>query len=126
MPGMLPACRGHNRPLLITAKILMNTRIAVDMDEVLADTLGKLLAVYNRDHGTALTKESLTGRSLEAAVPAKHVAAIHGYLSDRAFFRDIPVMPDSQTVLHALTQRHEIFVASAAMEYPTCFDAKYE
>ena len=31
-------------------------RIAVDMDEVLADALSEHLTRYNRDHGEAITK----------------------------------------------------------------------
>ena len=35
-------------------------------------------------------------------------------------------MPGRQEVVATLTQRHEFFVTTAAMDYPTSFTAKYE
>ena len=34
-------------------------------------------------------------------------------------------MPESQRVLKALQQKYEVFIATAAMEVPTSFAAKY-
>src|SRR5428012_18965 len=45
-------------------------RIAVDMDEVLADALSEHLARYNRDHGEAITKDQLEGKWLWDIVSA--------------------------------------------------------
>jgi len=47
--------------LLITLSP-MSTRIAIDTDEVLADTLFKHLAVYNLEHCDTLTKQDLEGK----------------------------------------------------------------
>ena len=35
-------------------------------------------------------------------------------------------MAGSQEVLRELVERHEVFITTAAMEYPTSFTAKYE
>ena len=40
----------------------MSLRIAIDMDEVLADTLAKHLAIYNLEHGDSLTQHDLEER----------------------------------------------------------------
>jgi 5'(3')-deoxyribonucleotidase len=40
----------------------MRLRIAIDIDEVLADTLAKHLAIYNLEHGDSLTKHDLEER----------------------------------------------------------------
>jgi 5'(3')-deoxyribonucleotidase len=37
----------------------------------------------------------------------------------------LTVMPDSQRVIHRLQQSYEVFIATAAMEVPTSFQAKY-
>ena len=44
-------------------------RIAVDMDEVLADALGKQLRAYNEHFGAQVTSESLHGLELADIVP---------------------------------------------------------
>jgi 5'(3')-deoxyribonucleotidase len=49
----------------------MNTRIAIDMDEVLADTLSRHLAMYNREHSDTLTKQDLGGKFIYEAVRAE-------------------------------------------------------
>ena len=41
------------------------------------------------------------------------------------FFADLDVMPDAQRVLAEMQRRYEIFIASAAMEVPNSFNAKY-
>jgi 5'(3')-deoxyribonucleotidase len=41
----------------------MSTQIAIDMDEVLADTLSKHLATYNLEHGDTLTSKILKENS---------------------------------------------------------------
>ncbi|MEF3306338.1 5' nucleotidase, NT5C type [Paenibacillus sp. GYB003] len=99
-------------------------RIAIDMDEVMADTLGKMIECYNRDYGDTITPERLHGKKL------RHVAKcgdeVSRYFDDPLFMRDLKVMPDSQDVIRELQTRYEIFVASAAMEVPASFTAKYE
>ena len=104
----------------------MKPRIATDMDEVLADTLTKQLEGYNRHHGEALSRAELVGRKLYEAVRSEHREWVRDYPRAKDFFRDIPVMAGSQEVLHALCERYEVFVTTAAMEYPTSFRAKYE
>lgn len=100
-------------------------RIAVDMDEVLADALGEHLARYNRDHGEAITKDQLEGKWLWEIVSADRHARLEGYLRSEDFFEDLPVLKDSQEVLAKLSQHYEIFIATAAMEFPNSFGPKY-
>ena len=47
------------------------------------------------------------------------------YLHSEDFFDVLDVMPDAQRVLRRLQQQFEVFIASAAMEVPTSFNAKY-
>ena len=104
----------------------MKLRIAIDMDEVLADTLAKELTLYNRDHGTNVSKEDLAGFSLYEKVREDHRETVQGYPNTKDFFRDIPVMAGSREVLPELVKRHEVFITTAAMDHPTSFTAKYE
>ncbi len=103
--------------------------IAVDMDEVIADALGEHLLRYNRDfahEGTpALTTRDLRGKWMWDVVPAHRLATVQSYIESEDFFAVLPVMPDAQRVLERLQSRYEIFIATAAMEVPTSFNAKY-
>src|ERR1700761_3845576 len=100
-------------------------RIAVDMDEVLADALSEHLARYNRDHGEAITKGELDGKWLWDVVSVDRHARLEGYLRSEDFFEDLPVVEDSQEVLAKLNRHYEIFIATAAMEFPNSFGPKY-
>lgn len=100
-------------------------RIAIDMDEVLADTLAEHIARYNRDHGEAITKADLGGKWLWDIVSIDRHDRLEGYLRSEDFFEDLPVMPDSPHVLRAMAERYEIYIATSAMEFPNSFGPKY-
>jgi len=100
-------------------------RICVDMDEVLADALGKLIRLYNAEFSENLTMQDLWGHWMVDAVPPSRQDRLSAYLQEPDFFDDLDVMPDSQRVLERLSRRHEIFVATAAMEFPNSFGPKF-
>ena len=100
-------------------------RIAIDMDEVLADTLAEHIARYNHDHDEAVTKADLEGKWLWEIVSADRQERLEGYLRSEDFFEDLEVMADSQRVVKALAQRYEVFIATAAMEFPNSFGPKF-
>ena len=99
-------------------------RIAIDMDEVMADALAEHLRRYNAAYGTSLTPADVRGRHLEDCIPPAHRAAAEAML-DASFFEDLEVLPECQAVVRELAERYEVFVASAAMDVPCSFDAKY-
>ena len=101
-------------------------RIAIDMDEVIADTLEKFLNVCNTELALNLTKSDLTGRNLWDVIGKEHFPTLKGFVSEQDFFADLDVMPDSQDVIRRLMERYEVFISSAAMEVPTSFAAKFD
>jgi 5'(3')-deoxyribonucleotidase len=100
-------------------------RIAIDMDEVMADALGEHLRRYNTLYGASLTAADLQGLHLEDYVPAAHREAAEAMI-DASFFAGLAVLPDCQTVVQELAERYEVFIVSAAMDVPCSFDAKYQ
>ena len=96
------------------------------MDEVLADTASHQLMWYERDFGAGPTREELHGLHLSAVVPEAHRPRVREHLSHPAFFRDIPLMPGAVEAVVALSERYEVFVASAAMEHPVSFAPKFD
>ncbi|MFF2479746.1 5'-3'-deoxyribonucleotidase [Paenibacillus sp. NPDC058071] len=100
-------------------------RIAIDMDEVIANTAISLLKLFNQQYGQDVTEEELEGKSLIQARP--HFRnEIKSFYTSETFFRGLDVISDSQTVILELQERYEIFIATAAMEVPASFKAKYE
>ena len=100
-------------------------RIAVDMDEVMADALGEHLLRYNQHFGEQITTEDLQGKWLWEVVSSDRHAVLEAYLRSEDFFDVLAVMPESQRVLQRLQMNYEVFIATAAMEVPTSFQPKY-
>ncbi|WP_201715622.1 5' nucleotidase, NT5C type [Rossellomorea arthrocnemi] len=100
-------------------------RIAIDMDEVMADLHKKHLDLFNKNYNETLTADDLVGTRLWKIRP--HAADdILAYVDDPTFFRDLEVMEGSQEVIKELSESYEVYITTAAMEHPTSFTAKYE
>ncbi len=95
------------------------------MDEVIADAVAEHLARYNRDFSDNITVADLEGKWIWDVVQSDRHNALEAYLRSDDFFGVLDVMPDSQRVLEALQGKYEVFIATAAMEVPTSFTAKY-
>ncbi|GGD25475.1 5' nucleotidase, NT5C type [Pontibacillus salipaludis] len=100
-------------------------RIAVDMDDVIADPLSKHIEVFNERFNEDISIQDLQGKYLTEIRPNLQVE-IMNILSEPNFFCDLEVMEDSQEVLKELSQFYEIFIVTAAMEIPTSFTSKYK
>lgn len=100
--------------------------IAIDMDEVLADTAPKLKAWYEKDQGIRLDEKDLAGVDLHEAVIREHAHLFHQYANTPGFFRDLAVMPGADAVLHELNKRYRVFIVSAAMEFPNSLKDKFD
>lgn len=100
-------------------------RVAIDMDEVIADSIGKHLRAYNDTFDEQLSRADLAGCGIEGAVPDGRVAAVNALLEAPGFFRDFEVVPGSCEAIRVLSERYEVFIASAAMEVPSSFADKY-
>ncbi len=101
-------------------------RICVDMDEVMADAVAEHLRRYNQEFNEDLTVADIQGKWLWDVVEPERHAALEGYLRSADFFAALEVMPDAQRVLRALQSQYDVFIATAAMEVPSSFFAKYE
>ncbi len=101
-------------------------RIAVDMDEVIADAFGKHLHHYNRGAGSSLTPELVTEKGLGALIPVEQREEFSSIPHSEGFFADIQLIPGSREALLELSRKHDIFITSAAMEVPNSFADKFE
>ena len=100
----------------------MRKSIAIDMDGVLADVETHFLSWYKRDFNIAMTKEDLQGKSEEEAFPEKGI--IKNFASSSGFFLTVPVMPGAIKAVKRLNEKYDVYVVSAAMEFPQSLSEK--
>lgn len=103
----------------------MMKRIAVDMDEVLADFTQQVLDVLNKKTGNTYTKADLVKQSIEELYP-NELKYLTEQIHTDYFFREMQVIQGSQEVLRRLSIHYEIMIATAAMEVPKSFTAKFD
>ena len=72
----------------------IKARIAVDMDEVMADSIARFQEWYGHDFQLELTLEALHGKEPADAVAPEHQAALRAYPNRPGFFKDLPIMAD--------------------------------
>ena len=99
-------------------------RIAVDMDEVLTDTLGKQLRLYNQRYGTSASHSDLYGNNLVDITPEPHKEWLRSMLHDPGFFADLDPLPGALEGMERLCAQHDVFIASAATQFPNSFNEK--
>ena len=98
-------------------------RILIDMDHVMADITGQYIKWYQQATGVEMTRDDLLGKPEDLAFPQPGL--IRNFLYSPGFFACAPVIPGSQSVIRELNQVYDIFIVSAAMEFPQSLAEKY-
>lgn len=98
-------------------------RIALDMDEVIADVMPKFLDIYEEEFGKRLQKEDYWGKKIYDIEGASH---LRHKLHDPGFFADLPLIPGSQEGVQRLMENYEVFITTAASEFKYSLYDKYE
>jgi 5'-nucleotidase len=102
-------------------------RVIIDMDEVIADTTLGMANWYRQQFGGEIDLEKVReGGSLVKGFPDEHQAIVRQQLYEPGFFRGLPPMKDSIDVLARLNKKYEIYIVSAAMEFPNSLREKYD
>lgn len=102
------------------------TTLAIDMDEVLADVAKKMKKLYEQRFKTMWTAEDVKGKDFRDIIPKEHLTAYMQFLNTPGFFRDLELMQDADRVLKELNQKYELYLVSAAMEFPHSLKDKYD
>lgn len=95
------------------------TRIAIDMDGVLADVYSQFIKLHAEEFNQVLSLAEMEGRTEEEAFPN-----LRTYVHAPHFFRDAPVVAGSQHVLQQLNEKYEVFIVSSATEFPNSLTEK--
>ncbi|MEM9680945.1 MAG: 5'(3')-deoxyribonucleotidase [Bacteroidota bacterium] len=98
--------------------------IFVDMDDVLADTYGKHIELYNEEFQEQLTLAHFQSGEVWQNVPEVRQASIYKHLHVPGFFRTLEPIKDSQAIMEKLCDKHDVYIASAATEFPNSLHEK--
>jgi 5'-nucleotidase len=96
-------------------------RLAVDMDGVLADVYEQFFLYDEKDFGQRRALDAVIGVEERRAFPH-----INEYVYTKGFFRTAPVVKDSVEILARLNKNYELFIVSAAMEFPQSLPEKLD
>ena len=100
--------------------------LAIDMDEVLADTLGWQIRLYNERFDAHVKPEDLDGVDLIDIVPNAHKPWAADIFNEPGFFANIRPMRGALEVMERLCAQHRVYIASAATEFPGSFREKMD
>lgn len=100
-------------------------RIAIDMDEVMSHFSKKCLDMFNEEFSTNYTSLDLEGKKL-ARLDTRFVDKVNDYIAHESFFLDLEVIKDSQEVIQKLSEHYDIYIVTAAMEFPASLAPKYQ
>jgi len=101
-------------------------RIIIDMDEVIADPMEEMIGWYKKQYGQDVDWDKMLVGSWLKGFPEEHQGLVMERLKGPGFFRHLPVMEDAVEVLRELNERYEVFIVSAAMEFPNSLKDKYD
>ena len=104
---------------------LYKMKIAIDMDEVLADPIKKFIQLYNRDYGIPLDLKIEPGNEMFQHVPEHINTKWFDYINEKGFFRDLDLIEGSVEAVKKLHEKYEVYIVSAAMEFPNSLEDKY-
>lgn len=110
----------------LALRIFEDMRIAIDMDEVLADPIHKFIQLYNRDHQVPLDLVTKPGTEIFQNVPDEVNDKWFDYINEKGFFRDLPVIDGAVEAVKKLQQRYEVYIVSAAMEFRNSLEDKLD
>lgn len=100
--------------------------IIIDMDDVLADASARILEIFNELNETSVDKNFFNERDFYEFINSNGHKPYRPQLFEPGFFGNLKVMPDAQEVVKELSEKHNVYVVSAATEFPNSLREKYD
>jgi 5'(3')-deoxyribonucleotidase len=98
----------------------MKKKLIVDMDGVLADVYHQFIMFQQYETQTIINPDTLKGKpEYEAFKNGRR------YVNLKGFFRSAPLIPGCVEVMKQLNEKYDVFIVSAAMEFPNSLPEKY-
>ncbi len=96
--------------------------IAIDMDGVIADTVALFIDWYNKEFAAELKRDAFYNKPESEGLPN---GAVRKYVYTPGFFRSVPVMDGAREAVLHLMQKFDVYIVSAAMEFPQSLVEKH-
>ncbi|HTE32830.1 MAG TPA: hypothetical protein VK666_20755 [Chryseolinea sp.] len=98
-------------------------RLIIDMDDVIADATGQFINYYEKEFGIRVLRESLNHHDEGRGFPG-NFDVIKQFPYRESFFLTMAPHLDSQEVIRELNKKYDLFIVSAAMEFPQSLPEK--
>jgi 5'-nucleotidase len=95
------------------------------MDDVMADATGQFIDWYEMEFGVRVERAVLNGKEEGEGFPDNH-HILRQFPYRKNFFRTMRMNDHSQEVVSELNKKYELFIVSAAMEFPQSLPEKLE
>ena len=93
------------------------------MDDVIVDATGQFIHYYEQEFGVRIERSVLNGKEEGEGFPDNH-SVLRQFPYRVNFFRTMKPNDHSQEVLEKLNRKYELFIVSAAMEFPQSLTEK--
>lgn len=103
---------------------MQKQRVAIDMDDVMAEASTKFLKNYNQIYNGQLTAADFKGKYWLDVVSVDEMKVLMELVYEPGYFLDFPVMANAVEVIKDLNEKYEVFVVSAATEFPNSLQEK--
>jgi len=100
--------------------------IFVDMDDVLADTYGKHLDWYNLDFNQNLNLADISTGEVWHNIPEVHRESVRNHARTEGFFLELEPLEDSVEIMKELYKKYDVYIATAATQFPNSLKEKSE
>lgn len=98
-------------------------RLIIDMDDVIADATGQFIDYYEKEFGVRIERSVLNGKEEGEGFPDNH-SVLRQFPYRVNFFRTMKPNENSHEILEKLNRKYEVFIVSAAMEFPQSLSEK--
>ena len=104
----------------------MRKSIAIDMDQVITNMYKKMAVSYNELFDANMTEEEFLNAPRDS-ITREQFKLLMGKINEPDYYRDMELMdPDAVEVIRELNEHFDVYIATAAMEVPGSFNAKYD
>lgn len=94
------------------------------MDDVMAETGLKILKTYNELFKTDHNPADFTGKPFDSIFDVHKYGVVREEIRKPGFFADLEVKPDAPQVIEALNAVYDVYIVSAATEFPLSLSEK--
>lgn len=99
-------------------------RVIIDMDNVMAEVNPQYKAFMKSQKNIDLDLKELAEK--QEAGTVENYDVLHSFLTLPHFFGGMPIMANAQEVIREVNEKYEVFIVSAAMEYPNSLIEKLD